>query len=457
MTGKLSFSDLETEVAGGEIDTVVAAFTDMQGRLMGKRFQASYFAEGAYEETHACNYLLADDIDMEPVPGYKAASWAKGYGDFVLKPDLSTLCRIPWLQGTALVLCDVLDHHTHEDIAHSPRAILKKQIARLNDLKMKAYMASELEFFLFDESYETASSKGYRNLKTAGSYIEDYNILQTTKEEGVMRAIRNGLQGAGIPVENSKGEWGPGQEEINVKYAEALEMADRHVILKNGCMEIAWAQGKAVTFMAKWDYGLAGNSAHIHQSLWSQDGKRPLFHDPKGDHGMSELMKHYMAGLLMHADEITYFLAPYINSYKRFQAGTFAPTRAVWSFDNRTAGYRLCGAGGKSVRVECRVGGADLNPYLAFAALLAAGLDGIEKKMELEPVFSGDAYDTKRKAREIPKTLREALDLMDKSTLLRKAMGDEVIEHYLHTGRWEQFEYDRRITDWEIKRGFERS
>jgi glutamine synthetase len=453
----LSFSDLETEVAGGEIDTVVAAFTDMQGRLMGKRFQASYFAEGAYEETHACNYLLADDIDMEPVPGYKAASWAKGYGDFVLKPDLSTLCRIPWLQGTALVLCDVLDHHTHEDIAHSPRAILKKQIARLNDLKMKAYMASELEFFLFDESYETASSKGYRNLKTAGSYIEDYNILQTTKEEGVMRAIRNGLQGAGIPVENSKGEWGPGQEEINVKYAEALEMADRHVILKNGCKEIAWAQGKAVTFMAKWDYGLAGNSAHIHQSLWSQDGKRPLFHDPKGDHGMSELMKHYMAGLLMHADEITYFLAPYINSYKRFQAGTFAPTRAVWSFDNRTAGYRLCGAGGKSVRVECRVGGADLNPYLAFAALLAAGLDGIEKRMELEPVFSGDAYDTRRKAREIPKTLREALDLMDKSTLLRKAMGDEVIEHYLHTGRWEQFEYDRRITDWEIKRGFERS
>jgi glutamine synthetase len=424
---------------------------------MGKRFQASYFAEGAYEETHACNYLLADDIDMEPVPGYKAASWAKGYGDFVLKPDLSTLCRIPWLQGTALVLCDVLDHHTHEDIAHSPRAILKKQIARLSDLKMKAYMASELEFFLFDESYETASSKGYRNLKTAGSYIEDYNILQTTKEEGVMRAIRNGLQGAGIPVENSKGEWGPGQEEINVKYAEALEMADRHVILKNGCKEIAWAQGKAITFMAKWDYGLAGNSAHIHQSLWSQDGKRPLFHDPKGDHGMSELMKHYMAGLLMHADEITYFLAPYINSYKRFQAGTFAPTRAVWSFDNRTAGYRLCGAGGKSVRVECRVGGADLNPYLAFAALLAAGLDGIEKKMELEPVFSGDAYDTRRKAREIPKTLREALDLMDKSTLLRKAMGDEVIEHYLHTGRWEQFEYDRRITDWEIKRGFERS
>jgi glutamine synthetase len=457
MTGKLTFERLEKEIAEGAIDTVVAAFTDMQGRLMGKRFQAGYFAEAAFKETHACNYLLADDIDMEPVPGYRAASWEKGYGDFVLQPDLSTLCRIPWLAGTALVLCDVLDHHTHEEVPHSPRAILKKQIARLSRLNMKAYMASELEFFLFDESYESAQAKGYRNLKTAGAYIEDYHILQTTKEEAVMRAIRNGLQGAGIPVENSKGEWGPGQEEINVRYAEALEMADRHAILKNGCKEIAWAQGKAVTFMAKWDYGLAGNSAHIHQSLWSKDGGRSLFFDPQGEHGMSALMRQYMAGLLAHASEITYFLAPYINSYKRFQAGTFAPTRAVWSFDNRTAGYRLCGAGSKGVRVECRVGGADLNPYLAFAALLAAGLDGVERKLELEPVFSGDAYDVKRKAREIPKTLREALDLLDKSSLLREAMGNDVVDHYLHTGRWEQFEYDRRITDWEIRRGFERS
>jgi glutamine synthetase len=457
MAGNLTFAELEKDVAAGVIDTVITAFSDMQGRLMGKRFQAGYFTETAHEETHACNYLLADDIDMEPVPGYKAASWEKGYGDFVLKPDLSTLRRIPWLPGTALVLCDVLDHHTHEDVPHSPRAMLKKQLERLAKLNMKAYMASELEFFLFDESYDSVQAKAYRNLKTAGSYIEDYHILQTSKEEGVMRSIRNGLQGAGIPVENSKGEWGPGQEEINVKYAEALDMADRHVILKNGCKEIAWAQGKAVTFMAKWDYGLAGNSAHIHQSLWSLDGRKSLFFDQKGDHGMSELMKQYLAGQLAHASEITYFLAPFINSYKRFQAGTFAPTRAVWSFDNRTAGYRLCGAGGKSVRVECRVGGADLNPYLAFAALLAAGLDGIEKKMELEPVFTGDAYDTKRKAREIPKTLRDALSLLDQSSLLRSAMGDDVIDHYLHTGRWEQFEYDRRITDWEIKRGFERA
>ncbi|MDP9137348.1 MAG: glutamine synthetase family protein, partial [Pseudomonadota bacterium] len=449
--------DLKREVETGAIDTVVAAFVDMQGRLMGKRFHAQFFVDGAYEETHACNYLLADDLDMEPVPGYKAASWDKGYGDFVLKPDLATLRRTPWLAGTALVICDVLDHYTHADIPHSPRAILKKQLERLAQRKMKAYMASELEFFLFDESYESAHAKGYRSLKTAGPYIEDYHILQTTKEEGVMRAIRNGLQGAGIPVENSKGEWGPGQEEINVTYAEALEMADRHAILKNACKEIAWAQGKAITFMAKWDYGLAGNSSHIHQSLWSADGRKPLFHDPKADYGMSELMQHYLAGLLTHASEITFFLAPYVNSYKRFMAGTFAPTRAIWSFDNRTAGYRLCGADSKAVRVECRVGGADLNPYLAFAALLAAGLEGIDKKMTLEPVFSGDAYDTKRKAREIPKTLREAIAALDGSRLLRGAMGDEVIDHYVHTGRWEQLEYDRRITDWEIKRGFERA
>jgi len=455
-TGMLTLGELKKEVSAGKIDTVLACMVDMQGRLIGKRFHAQYFADGAYEETHGCNYLLGDDIEMEPVPGYKAVSWNKGYGDFVLKPDMATLRRIPWLEATALVICDVLDHHTHEEVPHSPRAILKKQLKRLSDHKMKAFMASELEFFLFDDSYESAHAKGYRDLKTAGYYSEDYHIFQTTKEEGVMRAIRNGLHGAGIPVENSKGEWGAGQEEINVKYAEALEMADRHAIMKNGCKEIAWALGKSITFMAKWDYAGAGNSSHIHQSLWTADGKNSLFHDKKGEHGMSDLMKHYLAGQLQHSGEITYFLAPYINSYKRFMAGTFAPTRAIWSFDNRTAGFRLCGADTKAVRVECRVGGADLNPYLAFAALLVAGLDGVDKKMKLEPVFSGDAYDTSKKLREIPKTLREATELLDKSRLLRGAMGDDVVDHYVHTAKWEQFEYDRRITDFELKRGFER-
>ncbi len=455
-TGMLTLDELKQEVKAGAIDTVLVCLVDMQGRLIGKRFHGQYFVDGGYEETHACNYLLADDIEMETVPGYEATSWAKGYGDFVLRPDMATLRRIPWLTATALVICDVLDHHTHEDVPHSPRAILKKQLKRLEAMKLKAYMASELEFFLFDDSYEAAHHKGYRHLKTAGHYIEDYNILQTTKEEGVMRAIRNGLYGAGIPVENSKGEWGPGQEEINVKYAEALDMADRHAIIKNGCKEIAWSMGKAITFMAKWDYGLAGNSSHIHQSLWSADGKTPLFFDKSGGHGMSEMMQHYLAGQLQHAGEITWFLAPYINSYKRFMAGTFAPTRAIWSFDNRTAGFRLCGADSKAIRVECRMGGADLNPYLAFAALLAAGLHGIEKKMKLEPVFSGDAYDTSKKLREIPKTLREATELLDGSKLLRSSFGDDVINHYVHTAKWEQFEFDRRITDLELKRGFER-
>jgi glutamine synthetase len=454
--GMLSLGDLKREIAAGTIDTVVAAMVDMQGRLIGKRFHAQFFADSGHEETHGCNYLLGVDIEMEPVPGYKATSWEKGYGDFVLKPDMATLRRVPWLPGTALVLCDVLDHHTHEDVPHSPRAMLKKQLKRLEAMKLKAYVASELEFFLFDDSYEVANRKGYRNLKTSGHYIEDYHILQTTKDESVMRAIRNGLHGAGIPVENSKGEWGPGQEEINVRYAEALEMADRHTIIKNGCKEIAYGLGRAVTFMAKWDYGMAGSSCHVHQSLWSADGASPLFFDEAGEHGMSETMKCYLAGQLEHAGEITYFLAPYINSYKRFMAGTFAPTRAIWSFDNRTAGYRICGADTRSIRLECRVGGADLNPYLAFAALLAAGLDGIEKKMTLEPAFSGDAYDPAKKLREVPKTLREARALLDGSRFLRGVMGDDVIDHYVHTADWEQFEFDRRVTDLELKRGFER-
>jgi glutamine synthetase len=454
MAGNLSFGDLKKAVSAGTIDTVIVAMVDMQGRLIGKRFHSAFFVDGAHEETHACDYLLANDIDMEPVPGYAAASWEKGYGDFVLKPDLSTLRRIPWLDGTALVLADVLDHH-HQDLAHSPRAMLKAQVARLAKMKMRAFVASELEFYLFDESYETARQKRYADLSTAGHYIEDYHVFQTTKEEGVMRAVRNGLHGAGIPVENSKGEWGPGQEEINVRYADALEMADRHAILKNGIKEIAWAHGKAVTFMAKWNYGLAGSSAHIHASLWDLGGKKPLFLDPKAEHGMSPLMRSFVAGQLAYARDLTYFLAPYINSYKRFQVGTFAPTKAVWSRDNRTAGFRLCGERSKAIRIECRIGGADLNPYLAFAALIAAGLAGVEQKLELAAPHSGDAY-ADAALLDVPKTLREAADCLKRSTILRAAFGDAVVDHYVRTAEWEQFEYDRRITDWELVRGFER-
>ncbi|MDN5927064.1 MAG: glutamine synthetase family protein [Hyphomicrobiales bacterium] len=455
MAGNLTFDQLKEAVASGEIDTVLVCATDMQGRLFGKRFLGRYFVESGHEETHGCDYLLANDIDMEPVPGYKAAGWSRGYGDFAMKPDMATLRTIPWLEKTALVLCDVLDHHHHEDLPHSPRGLLRRQVARLNERGYLAYFASELEFYLFDETYRTAQEKRWQGLDTASPYIQDYLIQLTTKEEGVMRAIRNGIEAAGIPVECSKGEWGPGQEEINVRYAEVLEMADRHVVMKNGCKEIAAQHGKAVTFMAKYDYALAGSSSHIHNSLWSADGKTPLFYDKKADFTLSELGRQWAAGQLKYARDLTWFLAPYVNSYKRFQAGTFAPTKIMWSDDNRTAGFRLCGTGTKGVRMECRIGGADLNPYLAFAALIAAGLAGIDEKLELQKPFVGDAYHASRLP-EIPKTLRDATEALAKSKMLKTAFGPDAVEHYLHTARWEQLEYDRRITDWELHRGFER-
>ncbi|MER2508551.1 MAG: glutamine synthetase family protein [Amaricoccus sp.] len=453
MRGKLTLEELAEAVAAGTIDTVLVALIDMQGRLMGKRFQAEFFLESGWRETHGCNYLLATDFEMETVPGYAATSWQAGYGDYTMRPDLSTLRVVPWLPGTALVLCDVEDHHTHAEVPHSPRTLLKRQIARLEAMGLRAMMASELEFFLFEQSYAELQAAGYRGLTTLGAYNEDYHIFQTSKEEDVMRAIRTGLNAAGIPVENSKGEASAGQEEINVRYAAALEAADGHVIVKNGCKEIAFAKGRALTFLAKWNDRAAGSSAHVHQSLWTLAGE-PAFLDADSG-GMSPLMRGFLAGQLAHAEAITYFLAPNINSYKRFAAGTFAPTKAVWSDDNRTAGWRVVGEGSKAIRVECRVGGSDLNPHLTYAALLAAGIDGIERGLELEPEFRGDAYVAD--AREIPKTLRAALEALDGGAMLRGAFGDAVVEHYLHAGRWEQAEYDRRVTDWEIARGFERA
>lgn len=455
MTGILTLESLAAAVEDGEIDTVIMAQTDMQGRLMGKRFHARHFLDSGARGTHSCNYLLAVDMEMEPVPGFKSASWSQGYGDYAMKPDLATLRRIPWQEGAALVICDVLDHHGHAEIEISPRAILKRQIERLAEFGMTAIMASELEFYLFRQSYEEAQASGYRGLAPVSPYNEDYHLFQTTKEEKVMRAVRNGLFGAGIPVENSKGEAWAGQEEINVKYADPLTCADNHAITKNGVKEIAWSNGHAATFMAKYDYAAAGSSCHIHQSLWSKDGE-PLFLDPRGRHGMSETMRRYVAGLLAYAADVTVFLAPNINSYKRFVAGTFAPTRLCWSRDNRTAAFRLVGESSNGIRIENRVGGADLNPYLAFACQIAAGLAGIEGKLELEAEFSGDAYSARR-ARPIPETLSDATRLMKRSKMLRRAMGDEVVDHYAHAADWEQREYDRRVTDWEISRGFERS
>ncbi len=451
----LTLEALTAAVDAGQIDTVVMAQVDMQGRLMGKRFHARHFLEAGVHETHSCNYLLTVDQEMEPVPGYASASWEQGYGDYMMKPDLSTLCLTPWAEGAALVICDILDHHGHADIAVSPRAILKRQVARLADKGMTALMASELEFYLFRESYEAVRDAGYRGMSPISPYNEDYHIFTTTRAEPVMRAIRNGLYGAGIAVENSKGEAWAGQHEINVKYGTALQAADAHVITKECVKETALAHGHAATFMAKYADAPAGSSCHIHQSIWSSDGA-PLFLDDSAAHGMSDIMRAYMAGLLAYAPDVTLFLAPNINSYKRYVAGTFAPTKTVWSRDNRTAGFRLVGEGTKGIRMENRVGGADLNPYLAFASQIAAGLAGIEQGLDLEPEFSGDAY-VAEAAQSIPATLRDAADAAAGSAMLRAALGDEVVDHYVHAARWEQLEYDRRVTDWEVQRGFERS
>lgn len=455
MPGNLTMEALRAEAAAGTIDTVVVCGVDMQGRLMGKRFHAAHFVEGAWEETHCCNYLLTVDMDMTPVQGYAASSWAGGYGDYVMRPDLATLRRIPWLPATALVLCDLLDHHTHQEVPHSPRAMLKRQVARAAGMGLVPMMATELEFFLFEQSYAQLRDAGYRDPKTLGAYNIDYAIFGTTKEEEVMRAVRNGLYGAGIPVECSKGEAEIGQEEINVRYSDALDTADNHSLVKNGVKEIAFLQGRSVTFMAKYDHTRAGSSSHIHQSLRGPGGE-PVFFDAEAPGGMSELMRQFLAGQLAHARELTYFLAPWVNSYKRFVVGMFAPTKAVWSLDNRTAGFRVCGEGTRAVRVECRIGGADLNPYLAMAALLAAGLAGIRAKMALEPAITGDVYHA-GSAREIPKTLGEAAAAMSASAMLREAFGDAVVEHYTRAALWEIEEQNRVVSDWEVQRGLERA
>lgn len=453
MEAVLSWNDLTQMVKNKQVDTVLACLVDMQGRLMGKRFHAQHFIETAWEETHCCNYLLATDLEMATPDGYQATSWKKGYGDYVMKPILSTLRPVPWLEGTVMILCDVLDHHSHSPVSHSPRAVLQAQIERLQEMGLTAMMATELEFFLFKKSYEDIQVDGFRDLEPISGYNEDYHIFQTTKEEHIMRPIRNHLYTAGIPVENSKGEAEAGQEEINIKYAPAMLTSDYHTIAKHGIKEMAWQQGHAASFIAKWNHNRVGSSSHIHQSLW-RDGKN-AFHDSSDALGMSSLMKNYMAGLLKYAPDCTYFLAPYINSYKRFVKGSFAPTRAIWSIDNRTAGFRLCGEGTQAIRVECRIGGSDLNPYLALAAQIAAGIAGIEKSLDLPSAAKGDIYQGDTGL--VPDSLDKARTHMMTSDMLRTAIGDEVIEHYARCAEWEIEEFSRIVTDWEVARGFEKA
>jgi glutamine synthetase len=435
-------------------DTVLVAMVDMQGRLMGKRFTLANFLETGHEETHCCNYLLATDLEMATPGGYASTSWAQGYGDYVMKPDLATLRPVPWAEGTAMVLCDVLDHHTHEPVPHSPREMLKRQVARAEALGLTPMMATELEFFLFERSFDDIRRGGFRDLSPLVGYNQDYNLFQSAREEHVMRPVRNMLVAAGVPVENSKGEAETGQEELNIRYADAVSCADHHTIAKQAVKEIADAHGHAATFLPKWRADKVGSAAHIHQSM-IRDGAN-AFHDADGPRGMSGLFGSYLAGLMRHTAETTVFLAPYVNSYKRFLPGTFAPTKLAWSVDNRTAGYRLVGEGTRGVRVECRIPGSDINPYLACASQIAAGLAGVEADLPAPEPVTGDVYGMED-VDDLPRTLRAATEALRGSGMLREAMGDEVVDHYVRMAEVEQEAFDAAVTDWEVARGFERA
>ncbi|MEU2251588.1 glutamine synthetase family protein [Nocardia xishanensis] len=451
-TGMLGLAELRERVETGELDTVLVAMTDMQGRLQGKRCAARYFVDEVLDNaTEACNYLLAVDVEMTTVDGYAMSSWDTGYGDFVLRPDLSTLRLTPWLPGTALVLCDVEQVHPEgEPVAASPRQVLRKQLDRLAEHGLYAYVGTELEFLVFDESYESAWDRGYRDLRPANQYNVDYSMLGTSRVEPLLRRIRNEMAGAGMYVESAKGECNPGQHEIAFRFDEAMVTCDNHSIYKTGAKEIAAQEGRSITFMAKYNER-EGNSCHIHLSLRDEEGE-PVFAGD-GKDGTSTLMRHFVAGQLDCLREFTYLLAPNINSYKRFVSGSFAPTALAWGRDNRTCALRMVGEG-PSLRVENRIPGGDVNPYLAVAASLAAGLHGIERRLPLEPEFHGNAYRSQRPR--VPKTLREAAQLFGESAVARAAFGAEVVEHYRNAAQVELDAFDAAVTDWERTRGFER-
>jgi glutamine synthetase len=447
--GMLSIEELARLVGGDEIETVVVGFTDHYGRLNGKRYDAEFFVEEiAGHGTHGCDYLLTTDMEMEPVPGYRFANWELGYGDMHLVPDMATLRRASWLDRTALVLCDV------EAVSVAPRSVLRAQVDAAGAAGLTAMAATELEYYLYGTSYRDAAAAGYRDrdLEPAGWYLEDYQLLQGTRTESFTAAVRRHLKHSGVPVENSKGEWGLGQHELNVRYADAIEMADRHVVYKQCVKEVAEQQGASVTFMAKVAADKAGSSCHIHMSLW-RDGAN-VFAGENGSSEGSDEFRWFLGGCLSRVPDVMVFLAPTVNSYKRYVDASWAPTRIAWSVDNRTAGFRVVGSD-QSLRVECRIPGADCNPYLALAAVLAAGLDGIANQTEPPDKFVGDVY-AARDLPHVPRTLRDAVDLFEASAFAKAAFGEDVVEHYAHFFRTEQSAYDTAVTDWERQRYFER-
>ena len=449
----LDLEQLRGLVSKGEIETVVVGFTDHYGRLLGKRFDAEMFVEEICSHgAHACDYLLTVDMEMAPVPGYRFANWELGYGDFHLVPDLGTLRLASWLDKTALVLCDVKSEKTHDLVGVAPRSILRQQVDAASALGYSSFAATELEHYLFRTSYRDAARQGYRDLEPAGWYLEDYHILQGTRTESFHAAARRHLKLSGVPVETSKGEWGQGQHELNVRYAGALEMADRHVVFKQCLKELAEAAGMSLTFMAKFAADRAGSSCHIHFSLW-RDGKNAFAGGQQAGE-VSDVFRWFLGGWIAHVPDVMVFYAPTINSYKRYVDASWAPTRLAWSYDNRTAGFRVVG-NGQSLRIECRLPGADCNPYLALAASLASGLEGIAARLEPPECFVGDVYAAKNLPR-VPYTLRDAVNLFSKSEFTKRAFGDEVVEHYSHFFRTEAAAFDTAVTDWEHKRYFER-
>lgn len=450
MPGNLSVTELDAAIAAGEIDTVIVAFADAQGRLVGKRVSARLFQEEVLPHgAEACNYLLSVDVDMNTVDGYAMSSWDKGYGDMMLLPDASTLRRVPWLEGSAMIIAD-LAWVEGGPVAQSPRAILDRQRSRLAERGLTAYSGTELEFIVFDDTYRDAWARGYRDLTPSTDYNVDYDLLASGRLEPLLRDIRLSMDGAGLYTEGVKGECNLGQQEIAFRYAEVLETADQHAIYKNGAKAIAEKHGKSLTFMAKFNER-EGNSCHIHLSVRDAAGAAVMAGD--GEHGFSPLMGHWIAGILATLREFSLLYAPNINSYKRFAQGSFAPTGIAWGVDNRTCALRVIGHG-SSLRVENRVPGGDVNPYLAISAIIAGGLHGIEHELELPAPLAGNAYTAG--VDHLPTTLREAAELFRASTVAREAFGDEMVEHYLNQARIEVEAYDAAVTDWERVRGFER-
>ena len=447
----MTIKQLSQQVRAGKIDTVIVALADPFGRLVGKRFRAGVFLDAvARHGTHGCNYLLTVNLEMDPLDGFKVANWNAGFGDFTFQPDLSTLRIIPWQAATALVICDHLKHDGSL-VEESPRSVLRRQLELLKKQGLTCYCASELEFYLFNQTYHSAFTSGYRDLQPASDYRIDYHLMQPTRDEPLMRAIRNGMTAARVPVESSKGEWSRGQHEINFIYSEPLPMADMHVLFKQGVKEIAEQHGKAVSFMAKYAPGEAGNSCHIHMSIWR--GRQSLFPGAKGSVG-AKYFRQFLGGLIKYSPELCLLFAPTINSYKRYQAGSWAPTRMAWAVDNRTVGYRVVGHG-PSFRIENRMPGADANPYLAFAAMLAAGRAGVKEGLDCGDEYLGNAYIDPKLAR-LPGSLREAADLFANSKLARAAFGEAVVEFYVHHARLEEEAFNNTVTDWEKARYFER-